>query len=574
MKTNPFTNIAKCVALLIILLPIVGNGQWQRIATLQGTASVVKFFTPTFGLLGNGASLGGPAGKVSLAIFRTTDGGFTWLPSTIPTQGIGAVTDFYMMDTLNGWASVIGAGLWRTFDGGITWNATTYSGNGSSVHLTSRALIVTDIGSNTQISVDSGVTWFQMQDRGKNDVSFSSNAFGVTSSYRGGNWEITTDGGLAWNPINQDIESWSLYADKNTGTIYATPEGPTNGPAQLSNLIVSHDSGATWQTISSLPFTTTGHIGGVGDQILFAQECSNANTGRSVQTGFYMSSDKGMTWSDIGGPQTWNDTRFAISVSCDGSEGSLYAFDQNNPPGLFRYHFTISGSINTDTSSSRYFSTRIINDSLNITIHLPIYFHHSGTMKDVDMIMHYPIGTLKYLNGVTYNGKSTDISGSQWSGRAALHFTAVDLNAAPDSLLGYANFLWTPFEFACDEVLFDSIDTHAAESPCSLSSNALPFTGIIGSYKTCGISSVPSENIPLPDYSIHPNPTTGIVTIEGPSVDHLNVDIINLLGETAIALKNVHGSGFTIDLSKLSPDMYYIRFTAGTAVVTRKVVKE
>jgi len=226
-------------------------------------------------------------------------------------------------------------------------------------------------------------------------------------------------------------------------------------------------------------------------------------------------------------------------------------------------------------ASSTFSSARIINDSLNITVYLPIYLLHFGAMNDVDMIMHYPsTGSLKYLNGVTYNGKSIDVPGSRWAGRAALHFGAADLNAAPDSLIGYANFQWTPYEYTCDEIDFDSIDTHSAESPCS-SGEAAPFKGIIGSYKSCGISGVAGNKInstPM-DFSIYPNPAKNIIDIS--LNEHNGKFHYELFDAMGISRKNgiTSAASFQIDVSDLADGNYYLRLSAKDgAPVTKWVV--
>ncbi|MDP4218911.1 MAG: hypothetical protein Q8896_00595, partial [Bacteroidota bacterium] len=81
------------------------------------------------------------------------------------------------------------------------------------------------------------------------------------------------------------------------------------------------------------------------------------------------------------------------------------------------FSFILKGSASAGSRSVRFWSTRIINDSLNVTLSLPIYFHRSAVMNDVDMIMHYPTQSLKYISGVTYKGNSLDMNGSRWPGR-------------------------------------------------------------------------------------------------------------------------------------------------------------
>jgi hypothetical protein len=78
----------------------------------------------------------------------------------------------------------------------------------------------------------------------------------------------------------------------------------------------------------------------------------------------------------------------------------------------------------------------------------------------------------------------------------------------------------------------------------------------------------------LPTLRMSPNPTRGILTINEAPVSDLDVSVLNVLGETMVQLRNPHSSDFTLDLSKLAAGAYYVRFTSGNAVDTRKIVKE
>jgi N-acetylneuraminic acid mutarotase len=71
-----------------------------------------------------------------------------------------------------------------------------------------------------------------------------------------------------------------------------------------------------------------------------------------------------------------------------------------------------------------------------------------------------------------------------------------------------------------------------------------------------------------------PNPTNGLISISGLEHDEYNISVRNILGESVLDLKNPPAPDFTLDLSKLLPGTYYIRFASANSVVTKKVVRE
>ena len=85
-------------------------------------------------------------------------------------------------------------------------------------------------------------------------------------------------------------------------------------------------------------------------------------------------------------------------------------------------------------------------------------------------------------------------------------------------------------------------------------------------------SEVKSEQ--SPELSLYPNPTTGIVSIQGAPSNDLNISVLNLLGETVMEQKNLQSlPDLTLDLSKLVPGTYYIRFSSANSMVTKKIIK-
>jgi hypothetical protein len=77
----------------------------------------------------------------------------------------------------------------------------------------------------------------------------------------------------------------------------------------------------------------------------------------------------------------------------------------------------------------------------------------------------------------------------------------------------------------------------------------------------------------LPDIKLFPNPTDGIINVQNvPSVME-NIIVVNVLGETVMELKNLDSQDFTLDLSKLTPGTYYVRFISAKSVTTKMALR-
>jgi hypothetical protein len=76
------------------------------------------------------------------------------------------------------------------------------------------------------------------------------------------------------------------------------------------------------------------------------------------------------------------------------------------------------------------------------------------------------------------------------------------------------------------------------------------------------------------DFSLSPNPTTGIIIVHNSPTNLLHVTISSILGESVLELAHPNAPEFTLDLSKLPPGTYFARFSLPSAVITRKLVKE
>ena len=118
--------------LLVFSSPVFA--QWFPVDTLRanGNGTVVGgdcgfFFNELLGWIGS-ANDGG--------IHKTTDGGMTWVHEILPVGYTGRITEIFMKDPLQGWSTVeqpfSPPALFRTSDGGLTWLAAGPTGNFSS----------------------------------------------------------------------------------------------------------------------------------------------------------------------------------------------------------------------------------------------------------------------------------------------------------------------------------------------------------------------------------------------------------------------------------------------------------
>jgi len=352
-RQNLKTPFNRLLVLLLSLLVSFAAGlstakaqTWKKIGTLDGYISLVKFLDANTGFVGVGVPPGKPVtGPSPLELQKTTDGGKTWFKVSIPTGYGGAIADLNMVDSLNGWIAMAvwgGSGnkaLWRTTDAGMTWNETGLAGCGNTVRITPSAIVVTDVLGNFHISTDGAKTFSSGAMNSTNGLDFVDALHGVISVFHGSNWLITSDGGLTWQNLSMNIESWSIYADTGTPNFYAAPEGPTNGSARHAIIYHSTDYGNTWGQLANFPFISTGHLAAIGDKYLFfqVQDVDTTIAGVSYR-GFYYSTDQGVTWTGIDGPSAFGDTRFSVVNGCSGIH--LFGFDDQSPGTVYEYSFS------------------------------------------------------------------------------------------------------------------------------------------------------------------------------------------------------------------------------------------
>lgn len=229
------------------------------------------------------------------SVFRTTDGGVTWIPGT--TSTLSGKYDVDFTTPTSGAAVAMGGKILRTTDGGLTWPAVqSWSGlwsqdaNLYSVKFLDSAIgVATGGGSLVFQTTDGGASWTRRTNQnliGWTQVYFlnSDNGWVIGKDNDSGMTKPvlmkTTNGGSYWQRIPLDFSGQSMtFIDKDKGWIGGLSR----------NLLMSTDGGLSWVE----------QLKGLKGYIRAIQFVDNT-TGWAV-------GDSGTIYKTENGGQTWTD---------------------------------------------------------------------------------------------------------------------------------------------------------------------------------------------------------------------------------------------------------------------------
>ena len=286
------------------------------------------------------------------AIHHTKDGGATW-----EQQFNAGSSQYYFRciefrDSLLGFAGTLNSRLFRTQNGGVTWVNVA-----SQIQPTPGAICGVDIADSTTVyavgqwdtpgfflkSVDKGLTWTHKNmaqwSNGLVEIQFTSRDTGFVSGRGPGGGVIlyTTDGGENWTKVF-DSESAGEYVWKLQQVTEQVWIASIQTWGASGRMVKSLDGGHTWFTLPAplsdmqgIGFVTPDHgwCGGYGQ-------------------GFYETTDGGNTWAYNGFGGNYNRIFVLDSTLAYASGNSIYKF--SGPPvsgitpeekGLEPIHFTI-----------------------------------------------------------------------------------------------------------------------------------------------------------------------------------------------------------------------------------------
>ncbi len=408
-------------------------------------------------------------------IYISDNSGKTW---TSKAQGVQGFFSSSLSSSLNAIyaATSLGGGIFRSLDGGNTWKSI----GGPSPREDTRLLCA--INDNIIFAVDlQGNIWRTLNSGGDSIVAYPG---GTTSSFAISSKRVDNDtlGVEMFLPIylkaKGAMPSFDMDVHYPTASlIYRRSILPNGKIIDVKNQQWAGRSKIHFDVadLAALPDSLIGYS--VFKRVPDNYDCAHVvfDSGLAIAAGTPCSG--------------------IVTLTAPPAEGIIGA------PKLPTIQFTIS-------------SKRIINDSIGIIIYLPIFLKGNGVVPSFDMVMHYPPSPMTYLQSVTFNGKIVDIPGEKWVGRTKLHFDAADLAARVDSLIGFCEFKWYPYEYDCAQIPFDSIVATIQQDPCAgkPSLKASATGGIIGSFPTCGVAV--EADVDAPQFTLLPNKNIFTDTLE------------------------------------------------------------
>jgi photosystem II stability/assembly factor-like uncharacterized protein len=566
---------------IIFLLSLSERGaysQWQQVppSAYFGSAvhSVQGFGGGAMAICGNTVWVG------SNTLWFSEDTGKSWHLAPLKLGGNTLIHDINFLDSMNGLVATSDFGIMKTSDGGSTWTQVLL-GDGTDfwkVAFNGSPYVIHATGSSKGVcftSTDGGNSWKQstlgpfvscMAIASDHTVYvFAQKPFDQS----GLGWICSsTDYGLTWRSDTlslADGDSYTLSVDSCIpNRLYLLNEDRASSNDGISEIFITSDAGKTWSSIQhhNIPYFT----GALATTVNSLFATTNARGSETI----IRSTDKGQTWTNIGDPAGiafLTDSR-AIEAMDD---NILFALDAQN-----QLWYTVNCGAHyfppkkQDTLSD-FSSARIIKDSNNITVHLPIYFHSLGAYGNVSMVMHYPPSSLKFLDAKLYNEKKFFVQQESWNGRTLLKISSDDLRADPNGLLGTIDFLWTPLESDCAPVDFDSI-----QSDGCLANQIGNFHGIIGSTSLCPTLGVAKDITPTePIFSFSPNPAGDYGVID--SKNYTGKIIVTMVDNSGKVIKSISGNitsseGFKFSLSDISSGMYTLRISYTTETTDLKII--
>jgi photosystem II stability/assembly factor-like uncharacterized protein len=286
------------------------SAQWSRVAP-----NLLGNIQPQDGVM---TSKSGIVWAGATTLYMSLDNGLTWTARSPVLFSNDNISDVNFYDGNTGIVGTANGSIYRTDDQGKTWNeihrtpscrSLTFCGSPNCI------IIMTGAGGTAEYSLDGGITWssYPLDVLANYVVAIGgATAYAVSGSINSAQLYSTIDHGQTWQKSSGAIQfdSYSFGVDPcvNKQVYVINEEGTTQSGALggLSQIFVSADVGTTWTTHAGMPPRFFCGSISVSSNAVYCQTVSN---------GVFRSTDFGLTWKTIGGPNAPFDTRLVCAIT-------------------------------------------------------------------------------------------------------------------------------------------------------------------------------------------------------------------------------------------------------------------
>jgi hypothetical protein len=392
------------------------------------------------------------------------------------------------------------------------------------------------------------------------------------------NYYRTSDGGLTWEKLPFQEQTWQPAAHKGSYYIVTDYHPPLNGAVVNPNNTVykSNDLGSNWSMIYKFSGSMTGTL--LSDSsAIYGQSghFANGDPKNPVNPlGILRSTDEGNSWQSICGPDNVGETRFYVS------DYGIWAGDSLG--GLW-FNRTKKGAVPRLQIEKDNVTRHCIGSTAGFPV--SIFYPHEAYYEAVDSLSFI----LNYTNAAEYLRDSI-VAG--WTvlrreiNNNSIRFILQHTGASPaqtDSLLlkVYFRGVITDEQTATltlDEINFNQDTTFRDCMIAALSKTDTFYVDIQGSCGDSILREFMKTGKVMNITSLHPNPSQNEVTVDLHSaiMQNANIEIIDALGVKVLSVaKNLLSGSNSIHLNtrNLSAGVYLIRIISPNGAASQSFVK-
>ena len=295
-------------------------------------------------------------GSVSGGIWKSTDGGGSWIPEsdTADVMAIGSMvidptnSNVVYAGTGEGWLNedaVYGGGIYKTTDFGDTWMLLSSTTGASVSNFRDVMKIAADPSGNIYAATK--------------DYTYK---YGVGDFTTSGGLFMSTNGGTSWNKISSTNDSTNYFTPDDVIPVSSTVIvfAVESSGSTLGGIYRTTDGGTTWSKIASnLPTSNY-------RRIALAQDPNNSNTlfavfesldltiaGDGGLKGIFKSTDAGATWTKLSTPQKIASTGGLSYLKDQGWYDNVIAVDPFNSNNIYAGGIDLMKSTNGGNSWSQ-----------------------------------------------------------------------------------------------------------------------------------------------------------------------------------------------------------------------------